>query len=242
MTTAAKRICLWSGPRNVSTALLYSFAQRGDTEPVDEPLYAHFLRVSDADHPMRELCMAAQDSDGERVVRDVILGPRSRSVVFFKQMAHHLVDLDLGFMRHTSNVFLTRDPEQMLPSLQKRIGRPTLRDTGFRRQCEILAMMEGWGQTPAVVDSRDLLLNPPKVLSALCRHLGIPYEEAMLRWPAGPKKFDGAWAAHWYANVHCSTGFLPFSPKTAPFPKELLPLLDECRPYYAELLRRAIRP
>lgn len=242
MTTPIKRICLWSGPRNVSTALLYSFAQRRDTEAVDEPLYAHFLRVSDANHPMRELCMDAQDSDGARVVREVILGPRARPVVFFKQMAHHLVDVDLSFMRHTLNVFLTREPEQMLPSLQKRIGQPTLRDTGFKRQCEVLALLEGWGQTPAVVDSRDLLLSPPKVLSELCLHLGIHYDEAMLRWPAGPKEFDGAWAPHWYASVHRSTGFLPFKPKTEPFPAELRPLLDECRPYYAELLRRAIRP
>ena len=242
MTAPIKRICLWSGPRNVSTALLYAFGQRRDTVPVDEPLYAHFLRVAEADHPMRELCMRAQNADGEQVVREIILGPHARPVVFFKQMAHHLVDLDLSFMRHTLNVFLTRDPEQMLPSLQQRIGQPTLRDTGFKRQCEVLAMLEAWGQAPAVVDSKDLLLSPPKVLGELCRHLGIPYDEAMLRWPAGPKEFDGAWAPHWYANVHRSTGFLPFKPKTGPFPAELRPLLAECRPYYEHLLRRAIRP
>ena len=241
MSTTTKRICLWSGPRNVSTALLYSFSQRSDTEAVDEPFYAHFLRVSGATHPLREECLKAQDGDGDRVAREVILGPWSRPVVFFKQMAHHLVDLDLGFMRHTLNVFLTRDPVQMLPSLLRRIGPPTLRDTGFRRQCEVMSMLEGWGQSPAVLDSRDLLTDPRTALDKLCAHLGIRFEEAMLGWPAGPKKFDGAWASHWYGSVHRSTGFRPYRPKTQPFPDELKPLLAECRPYYSELLRRAIR-
>ena len=241
MTSPVKRICMWSGPRNVSTALLYSFAQRSDTEAVDEPLYAHFLRVSGARHPMRDLCLAAQDSDGERVVRDVILGPAHKPVVYFKQMAHHLVDVEPGFMRHTLNVFLTRDPEQMLPSLQKQIGNPTLRDTGFKRQCDILRMLEAWGQTPAVLDSRDLLTDPPTALRKLCEHLGLAFESAMLSWPAGPKPFDGAWAPHWYASVHLSTRFGPYRRKEGAFPGELRPLLEECRPYYTKLLGHAIR-
>lgn len=241
MKTLNKRICLWSGPRNVSTALLYSFAQRSDTEAIDEPLYAHYLRVSGAQHPLRKLCLAAQDTEGERAVQDVILAPRSKPVVFFKQMAHHLVDLDLGFMRRTLNVFLTRDPEQMLPSLRLRIGQPMLRDTGFKRQCEVLFMLEGWGQSPAVLDSRDLLVDPRSALRKLCDHLGLRFEGAMLRWPPGPKEFDGAWAPHWYRNVHRSTGFQPYKPKRETFPEELRPLLEQCKPYYAELLRRAIR-
>ena len=241
MKTSDKRICLWSGPRNVSTALLYSFGQRSDTEAVDEPLYAHYLRVSGAQHPLREQCLAAQDADGERVVREVILGCLSKPVVFFKQMAHHLVDLDLRFMRHTRNVFLTRDPREMLPSLRLRIGKPVLRDTGFKRQCEVMTMLEDWGQSPAVLDSRDLLTDPPTALRNLCDRLGLPFEEAMLRWPAGPKEFDGAWAPHWYVNVHRSTGFRPYRPKSEPFPEELRPLLAECRPYYSTLLQRAIR-
>ena len=241
MNPMPKRICLWSGPRNVSTAVLYSFAQRSDTEAVDEPLYAHYLRVSGARHPLRDICLATQDADGERVVETVILGSRNKPVVFFKQMAHHLVDLDLSFMRHTLNVFLTRNPEQMLPSLRLRIGQPTLRDTGFRRQCEVMSMLENWGQAPAVLDSRDLLRDPKTALRKLCHHLGLGFEQAMLSWPAGPKEFDGAWAPHWYKNVHRSTGFQPYKVNRARFPEELQPLLAECRPYYSELLLRAIR-
>ncbi len=219
---------------------MYSFAQRSDTVVFDEPLYAHFLRVSEAQHPLRAICLAAQDSDGAGVVRNVILGPTPADVLFFKQMAHHLVDLDLAFMRHTLNVFLTRDPQEMLPSLRSRIGTPTLRDTGYARQCEVLAMLEAWGQTPAVIDSRDLLLNPAQTLRSLCEHLGIGFETAMLRWPAGPKEFDGVWASHWYVNVHKSTGFQPYRPKAERFPVELEPLLDTCRPYYATLRERCI--
>lgn len=237
----SKRICLWSGPRNVSTALLYSFAQRSDTEAVDEPLYAHFLRVSGAPHPLREPSLAAQGQDGERVVREIILGPSTAPVLFFKQMAHHLVELDLGFMRQTQNVFLTRDPEKMLPSLRKQIDRPTLRDTGLARQCEVFEMLQRWGQSPAVLDSRELLLDPPGVLRKLCNHLELPFEDAMLSWPAGPKEFDGVWAPHWYRNVHRSTGFLPHTSKREPFPEHLKPVLKQCRPYYLQLLPYAIR-
>ena len=241
MAVPTIRICLWSGPRNISTALLYSFSQRSDTEVVDEPLYAHFLRVSGAQHPMRDVCLAAQDQDGERVVREQILGPRSSPVVFFKQMAHHLVDLDLSFMRQTVNILLTRDPEQMLPSLQQRIGTPTLRDTGLARQCELLSMLRRWGQTPVVLESTDLLRNPRLNLTLLCDRLGLRFETAMLGWPAGPKRFDGVWAPHWYANVHRSTGFQPYQPKRTPFPEALRPLLEECRPYYAKLKDAAIQ-
>lgn len=236
------RICLWSGPRNVSTALMYSFAQRRDTEVVDEPLYSHFLTVSGAGHPMRDTCIAAQDPDGTTVIRSVILGPSARPVLFFKQMAHHLVNLDLSFMRHTVNVFLTRDPEQMLPSLRQRIGQPTLRDTGYARQCEVLSMLEEWGQSPAVIVSRELLLDPKATLQELCMRLKIPFDRAMLRWPAGPKAFDGVWAPHWYRNVHRSTGFQSYRPKTEPFPEALRPLLEECRPYFETLASRSICP
>ncbi len=241
MIDSTNRICLWSGPRNVSTALMYSFSQRSDTTVVDEPLYAHFLRVSGAQHPLREVCLAAQDCHGDRVARESILGPWASPVVFFKQMAHHLVDLNLDFMKSTRNVFLTRDPEEVLPSLLLRIGQPRMRDAGFARQCELIEMLEGWGQNPAVLDARDLLTDPPGALAALCAYLEIPFEQAMLSWPDGPKEFDGAWASEWYASAHQSTEFRPYRPKPGPFPGELRPLLEECRPYYARLQERALR-
>jgi hypothetical protein len=237
---ATLRIHLWSGPRNVSTAIMYSFAQRADTRVVDEPLYAHYLRVSGAPHPGREDVLAAQDADGERVVRDLILGPWDRPVVFFKQMAHHLVDLDHAFLRRAANVLLTRDPLEMLPSLQVQIPRPTLRDTGYAAQTALLDELLAAGQDPPVLDARELLLDPPGVLQELCARLGLPFDAAMLRWPAGARPEDGIWARHWYEAVHRSTGFEAYRPKTAPFPERLRPLLDECAPHYARLAARAL--
>lgn len=174
------RINLWSGPRNVSTALMYSFAQRTDTRVVDEPLYAHYLRVSGAEHPGRDEVLAAQDAQGARVVERVILGPSDRPVVFFKQMAHHLVELDRGFMVHTANVILTRDPAEMLPSLAQNLATPTLVDTGYRDQCELLEQLVALGQEPPVLEARELLRDPRGVLTELCRRLGLRFQSRML--------------------------------------------------------------
>ena len=235
------RINLWSGPRNVSTALMYSFAQRSDTRTVDEPLYAHYLRVSDADHPGRDEVLAAQEPDGETVVRDVLLGPSDRPVVFFKQMAHHLVELDRAFLAKTANVILTRDPREMLPSLSENLPEPRLRDTGYAVQTELLEELRRIGQEPPVLDAKELLTDSRSVLGELCRRLGIPFEEAMLSWKPGPRPEDGVWAPHWYKNVHRSSGFEPYRPKLSMVPKRLESLLAECRPHYEALSRVAIR-
>lgn len=235
------RINVWSGPRNVSTALMYSFAQRSDTRVVDEPLYAHYLRVSGAPHPGRETVLASQEQDGEKVVREVILGPSDRPVVFFKQMAHHLLGLDRAFLAHTANVILTRDPVEMLPSLRENIARPKLTDTGYAVQTQLFERLRALGQDPPVLDAREVLLAPRKVLSELCRRLGIPFEESMLSWKPGARPEDGVWAPHWYTSVHRSSGFEPYRPKAAPFPEELAELLAECRPHYDALARVAVR-
>jgi len=237
---AARRICLWSGPRNVSTALMYAFAQRPDTRVVDEPLYAHYLRVSGRIHPGRDEVLAAQNSDGNAVVRDIILGPVDRPVLFVKQMAHHLVDLDLSFLEMVQNVFLIRDPHEMLPSLVNQIPDPDLRDTGLALQADLYQRLEELGQRPAVVDARDLLLDPTRVLEGLCITLGLAFVPEMLQWDAGGRVEDGVWAPYWYHNIHKSTGFAPYRPKIEPFPERLGPLLNECLPYYEFLMSRRL--
>ncbi len=231
---------MWSGPRNVSTALMYSFRQRADTIVVDEPLYGHYLRVTGADHPGDKEVMAHMDCDGERVVRKVILGPCERSVHFFKNMAHHLVDLDRSFLSRITNALLIRHPEEMLPSLAKRLPDPTLCDTGLVQQTEILDVILQSNKEPVVLDARKLLMNPRGVLEQACQKLGIPFEEAMLNWPAGPKPEDGIWARYWYENVHASTTFARYRPKANPFPERLKPLLEECLPLYERLREYAI--
>ena len=235
------RINLWSGPRNVSTALMYSFAQRSDTRVVDEPLYAHYLRVSGAAHPGRDDVLRSLDQDGERVVRDVILGDCDRPVVFFKQMAHHLVELDRSFLARCANVILTRDPRDMVPSLTVHLPDATLRDTGYTMLTELYDELRRAGQEPPVLDARELLLDPRAVLAELCRRLGIAFDEAMLRWNAGARPEDGVWAPHWYAGLHRSTGFEPYQPTSTPLPEGAHALLDECLPYYERLLPLAIR-
>jgi hypothetical protein len=234
------RICLWSGPRNVSTALLYSFARRGDVQVFDEQLYAHYLACSGAEHPGRDEVLAAQDCDGEAVVRDVVLGPLGAAHGFYKQMAHHLDGLDWSFLERTRNVVLTRDPRAMLPSLSVQIPAPTLADTGYAVQTRLLAHLEALGQDVPVVTARGLLEAPEAVLRSLCQRLGLRWDAGMLAWPSGPRSFDGVWAKHWYHAVHRSTGFAPHRPKSEPFPERLAPLLAECQPHYDALVARSI--
>jgi len=245
------RVNLWSGPRNVSTALMYSFAQRADTRVVDEPLYAHYLRVSGAPHPGRDDVLRSLDPDGERVVRAVILGERDRlahggsgrggAVLFFKQMAHHLVELDRAFLSRCANVILIRDPRDMVPSLIVNLPEATLRDTGYAVLDELYDELRRIGQDPPVLDARELLLDPRSVLGELCERLGIPFDESMLHWEAGPRREDGVWAPHWYANVHHSTGFEPYRPARSALPEGARSLLAECLAHYERLLPLAIK-
>jgi len=231
---------------------MYAFAQRTDTRVVDEPLYAHYLRVSGAHHPGYREVLAAQDPDGDRVIREVVLGPVDgatgdgppvgRPVVFFKQMAHHLIELDLAFLDRTTHVILTRDPRDMLPSLVNQVPEPTLADTGLARQCELVAMLRERGQDPPILDARELLRDPADVLAQLCERLGLPFEDAMLSWQAGPIAEDGVWAPHWYHNVHRSTGFGPYSEKPGPLASALEAVYADCKPWYETLHASALKP
>lgn len=237
-----KRICLWSGPRNVSTALMYAFAQRSDTHVIDEPLYAHYLHNTHraTAHPGIAAVMASLSTDSEQVIREVILGPCKKPVLFMKQMAHHLINIDRHFLQQTRNVFLIRDPREMLPSLTKVIGTPTLADTGLKIQHDLLMDLRAAGQSPPILDAQRLLENPSDVLCELCKQLGLPFEAAMLSWDAGGNPADGVWAKYWYQNVHRSTGFAPYRPKSEPFPVELADILETCAVYYDALRRDAI--
>ncbi|MDH4047470.1 MAG: sulfotransferase family protein [Gammaproteobacteria bacterium] len=235
-------ICLWSGPRNVSTALMYSFAQRSDTRVVDEPLYGHYLKASGAAHPGRDDVIAAMNCDGNSAIRELLqpaVAP-DRPLLFMKHMAHHLTGINLDFMDRTQNIFLVRDPREMLPSLTIQLPNATLADTGLAVQSALFEMLQKHGSQPAVIDSRQLLLDPQRVLTELCHHLEIPFESKMLSWPKGPIPEDGIWAKHWYHAVHNSTGFSRYRPKNN-FPPALEGLLQECKPHYDMLFSHAIR-
>ena len=235
------RINLCSGPRNVSTALMYAFAQRADTHVIDEPLYAHYLQSTGAQHPGRKEILASMENQGEKVVEETLLGPCDFPVLFVKNMGHHLLDLDWLFLDQMTTVFLIRDHEQMLPSLINQVPQPTLADTALAMQRKVFDYLTEQGHSPCVLDAREVLTDPEKVLRHLCIQLGIEFDPAMLHWKAGSIPEDGIWAPHWYHVIHKSTGFAPYQHKSAPFPDFLYPLLDECIPHYNYLYQRAIK-
>lgn len=234
------RINLWSGPRNVSTAVMYAFRERPDTSVVDEPLYAHYLCRTGAEHPAVQDVIRSQDTDGAAVVRTVLLGPSPTPVRFFKHMAHHLVALDTGFLSEMNNILLTRDPEQMLPSLINQVPNVEIEGTSLPMQVRLLDWILEGGGSPIVIESKRLLTDPEATLRAVCEALNLDWFPGMLSWEEGPKPEDGVWAQHWYHNVHRSTGFDPYREKTEPFPARLRPLLEDCLPLYERLIEYAI--
>lgn len=218
---------------------MYSFAQRPDTKVFDEPFYAVYLTRSGADHPGKEAVLRDQSSD-EQVVINEIFGPTPESVVFIKNMAHHIEVLEKRLPRDVINLFLIRDPRQIIASYSEVIEKPVMRDIGIRYQYELFAELKAKGESPVVIDSGKVVANPGAVLAALCQSVGIEYTPAMLSWPPGPKPYDGVWASHWYANVHRSTGFEKQSATTRDLPASLLPLYEEARGYYEKLLSFAL--
>jgi hypothetical protein len=241
---APLRIAMWSGPRNVSTALLRSFGNRADTAVVDEPLYAHYLQVTQRPHPGSDAVLASQPNDWRDVARD-LTGPvpGGAAVWYQKHMAHHLLpEVGRDWLGALTHAFLIRDPREMLPSLDAVFPRPALEDTGFPQQVELFDRLRAaTGEAPPVVDSRDVLEDPRGVLGALCERLGIAFDEAMLAWPPGRRATDGAWAPHWYDAVERSTGFAPYRPKTEPLAAHLEPVLAAARPLYDHLHAHRLR-
>lgn len=235
------RIECWSGPRNISTALMYSWAQREDTTVVDEPLYAAYLARFDREHPMTDQVLASQSQDPRAVIDEVILGPVATPIVFHKQMAHHLRDVPTGFLAETHNILLTRPPADMLRSLSVQLPDCVLDDTGLPEQVDLLERILAGGGEPIVIDSQVLLSDPPGILAGLCDRLGVAFDPAMLTWPAGPKPYDGVWAPAWYAHVHTSTGFgPPRPPNDDPLPDRLAAILATAQPLHDRLTEFAI--
>jgi hypothetical protein len=233
------RIAMWSGPRNLSTAMMRSFGNRPDCTPVDEPLYAAYLAETGLDHPGREQVIASQPTDWRVVCAELTGGPVPTPLQYQKHMTHHLLPgIDRAALAGLHHAFLVRDPERVLTSYAKVREEPTLEDLGLPQQVELFERYGG-----PVVDAADVLRNPAGTLGLLCSALGIEFDDAMLSWPAGPRDTDGVWAPHWYAGVEASTGFAPYSPGSGdPLPDRLRPLLERCRPYYDALAAYRLRP
>ncbi len=232
---------LISGPRNISTALMYSFAQRTDTTVLDEPFYAFYLNRSGIHHPGKEEVIESQPID-EFTVSEKIMTETSRPVVFVKNMAHHLALMDQSFLNQVTNIFLIRSPGQILASYAQVIETPTLRDIGIEYQYTLFNFLKEKGQLPLVMDSGLLLQNPESVLKQACQHLDIPFMNAMLHWQPGPKPYDGVWAKYWYNNVHKSTGFEKQPTSNRPLPEHLTSLNKKAEYYYDRLLPFSLQP
>ena len=239
------RIAMWSGPRNVSTALMRSWGNRSDTFVCDEPLYAYYLRETRADHPGAAEVISHHDNDWRKVV-EFLLGPVPAGCTIFyqKQMAHHLLpSIGREWLPHLTHCFLIRDPHDMLLSLDQKISRPTLPDPGLPQQVEIFNdVKKRTGSAPPVVDSKDLLDNPESVLTQLCDALGVPFTEAMLSWAPGRRETDGVWAKYWYESVEKSTGFQPYAPKNRALPGRLEELLADTQECYDVLYQCRLTP
>ncbi len=235
---------MWSGPRNISTALLRSWENRPDTFVCDEPLYAHYLAETGLDHPGADEIQRRQETDWRKVVAGLV-GPVPGGAALFyqKHMAHHLLPhIGRDWLEALEHVFLIRDPREMLLSLQKVTPDPTLADTGLPQQVELFdAVAARTGRAPLVLDAKDVLQDPEAQLSALCDTLGIEFLAEMLRWPAGSRSTDGVWAPYWYASVERSTGFEAWRPREEALPAALEPVLAAAREPYATLHERRLR-
>ena len=235
------RINCWSGPRNISTALMYSFRERVDTTVVDEPFYAHYLRVSGRKHPGYQEVLNSQDQYSEQVIENVIQSEYTTPVVFFKQMCHHLVEIDLSFLNNCSNILLIREPSLVIRSHAKNVPDLKVSDIGLDVQNSLLNRIIESGAVPVVVDSTNLLMNPKAILKELCQHLGIAFDASMLSWESGPKPEDGVWARHWYKNTHESSAFSNKESSRDPMPEKFLPVLEEATVLYDNLKKYACK-
>ncbi len=238
------RLAMWSGPRNISTAMMRAWENRPDTAVWDEPLYAHYLTATGIDHPGRDTIIAAGDPDWRRVVAR-LTGPLpdGKAIFYQKHMTHHLLpQIDREWLLELNHCFLIRDPREVLLSYSKARQSVTLEDIGLPQQLAIFEYVASVAPTPPpVIDAADFLASPRAYLQALCDWLGIAFDTGMLSWPAGPRASDGVWASHWYASVWRSTGFTPYQPRTERLPRALEPLAAAAEPYYATLHRARLQ-
>ena len=238
------KIAMWSGPRNLSTAMMYAFGSRADCAIWDEPFYAAYLVITKADHPMRDETIAQGITDANAVAQHLIGKiPNDRDYFYQKHMVHHMVEqMPLDWMKEVRNVFLIRHPARVVASYLKKREAPVLEDLGFGATEALYQRAAGFGQRPVVIDSADIRNDPAGMLQQLCRALEIPWDPAMLAWPAGGRSEDGPWAPHWYGAIHRSTGFDGPEGPMPEIPEDYRSLVEAGLPEYERFKTRALRP
>lgn len=238
---SSRCIAMWSGPRNISTAMMRAWENRSDTVVVDEPFYAHFLDKTGIDHPMRDDIVAEGETDWQTIVSRLVAKPATG--LFYQKhiTTHWLEDFKTDWLAELSHVFLIRDPEPVAASYAVKRNSVTASDLGYSQQSALFRVItEMKGKTPTVIDSKRFLQNPESQLKTLCEVLGIAFEKNMLSWPQGARESDGIWGAHWYDAVNQSTGFKPPRTTHAELTDIQQDIANKCRPYYEELLDVAI--
>ena len=236
--TQPRYIAMWSGPRNISTAMMRSWGNRADTWVVDEPFYAHYLTQTNHDHPGANEIIETYETDWRKVTEQLTGAiPNGKTIYYQKHMTHHMLPhMDKAWMQKVTNCFLLREPHLVVTSFAKVIPNPQLDQTGFPQQLDIFNYVrQQTGTIPPVIDAKDVLLDPHGTLSKLCAALDVPFDEAMLHWSAGKRVTDGIWAKYWYAAVEQSTEFMPYKADDTSTPEHLQPLVDECQAMYDEL-------
>lgn len=235
-------LAMWSGPRNISTAMMYAFGNRADCEAWDEPFYGFSLKHHGNDHPMRDEIISAMETDWDKLVAKCTT-PSAKPLLYQKHMTHHMLEgYDRSFIHQLTNAFLIRHPARVLASYARKWSDVDLRAIGFMQQAEIFDMVaQKLGHAPPVVDADDVLARPRQVLTRLCAACGIAFDDAMLKWPKGPKPFDGVWAPHWYNAAWESESFGAPPPSAGPLPAHLQAIADEALPYYSKLKAHALK-
>ena len=238
------RIAAWSGPRNISTAMMRAWENRSDCAVVDEPFYAHFLAHTGLEHPGGAEVIAAGEIDSRRVIA-ALTGPApdGRAVFYQKHMTHHLLPhIDDAWFGQVTHAFLIRDPREVLLSYVRSRADVNAEAIGVPQQRRIFDRVAALtGRTPLVIDGGEFLKDPEGQLRAWCDALGIEFTPRMLNWPAGPRASDGAWAPHWYDAVLKSTGFEPWRPRDHAVPAEHRAIIDQCMPLYQALFALRLR-
>ncbi len=245
MNQPARRIAMWSGPRNISTAMMRAWGNRPDTFVCDEPLYAHYLLKTGTPHPGADEIIRTYQNDWRKVVA-WLTGPvpNGKAIFFQKHMTHHLLpEIERDWLGHVDNAFLIRRPSDVLTSYAKVVAKPTLEDLGLPQQLEIFKdVRRRTGRIPPVLDAEDVLKAPEISLRCLCAALEVPFTETMLSWPPGPRATDGIWAKHWYSAVLESTSFQPYRPKSESAPLHLQDLLEQAQQIYQQLYQHRLIP
>lgn len=239
------RLAMWSGPRNISTALMRAWENREDCVVWDEPLYGYYLDATGIPHPGAAEVIAAQGTDAEAIVSRCIGDiPDGKAIFYQKHMTLHLLpDLDRSWLESLVNCFLIREPEAVIASYAAVRNEATFEDIGFIQQAALFDEVRLLNRTtPIVIDSREFLLDPEGMLRALCARLGIDFDPAMLSWPAGKRESDGVWGKYWYESVWNSTGFTPYRKKSYLLSNNDQAIAEQARPYYDKLHQHRLRP